>query len=1341
MKVNHIPSGPPANESESKAISHLINQIKSQPDDSEWILLTNLMFSVNPQQQSDELDIVVIGPPGVKLLEVKHWNTRWIEKNYDTVKREADRLTFKARKIGTTLRRSIPGLVHVEGAFLITGESLDDHKLRSLPVGGVSFHKLSEWKLAVNMNNPKTLDDVQVRCCSKILQPSAGVYLDGGLRRLGGIVNLELLTPKEERFHRVYKGIQAIRKDRVILHLYDLSASSDKNAEKKARREFDALHALQQYRWTPRILDSFQESPGFAGEMFFFSMVDPAAPTLEERKTDSSWNTKQRIEFAKNVILALSEMHGHQFEDGASPIIHRNLTPQTLLVRHDNTPIITGFHLMRIPSEYSISSAVSSSEWKSTAAPEIIESGLAAADQRSDIYSVCASLQTAFACRSDMDSLRCSELLTTGMTNNPQNRPLLYVLKTEMAGILGESMPTPVAPPARFWSEDLVIRFRDKDYRIVSRLGSGGVGSTFKVIEMDRTKEDLGAYVAKAVHTQEQGQDAIKAYSLVRSHLGRQAGLSAIYEVAKEWENNNFVALMTWIEGSSLSDYIGLFPLLAEDLQEDSAENLAIRWICQICESLETIHKVRLVHGDVSPRNIIVSNGGVVLTDYDFVTRIDDIVTKSATMMYCTPSSQEKIQVAPSDDIYALAASFFHVLFDKEPFWFNGNRIKENGLNWDGIEKNIYTRIAGFLDKATHPDRDQRYRSATEVIADLQVCRVAEDDRTQSETQSDQTADVLEENTSIVLGKQSIAWLQSLLQSYPGGRWGNSETRGLDTDFAAKTYVETGLERILLEEIQTGKARLVILCGNAGDGKTALLQYLAKQLDFGMHQSSERIIEDTIDKGIRVRMNLDGSASWKGKSSDDILDEFLKPFQKDRPSKKIVHLLAINDGRLLEWIEHAENLNDGNQTPLTRILSDFLMEEGFHSRDYIRFISLNQRSLVGGLTPDNTSIETRFLHHLIDQLYGGDEAETLWEPCKRCESQKKCNVYISLQVFAPKNIPSSVSNEVRNRARERLFESLQAVHLRGEVHITARELRAAMIFILFGLHSCEDYHNNIDSQPVPYWDLAFDSLAPGRQGDVLRELVRFDPSLEAHPQIDRYLQSKPGFEDKRSARRWPNLRLESARRRAYFEWTEPELLEIAGDKESLGLASGRHLRLFRDISLKTASSKHDLCLKVCRGISRLEDLPSQALDRLGIVSLRITPRTPTESVFWIEKPVDRFRLEPQLVRAMEGVEQLHRGASLIYRYRDNREEKLLMGADLFHLLLELNEGYQLGDVSSDDTFAHLSIFIQRLARENESELLAWNPMQDQTIFRVAAVIMQQANGPVQKLILTTNDKG
>ena len=76
-----------------------------------------------------------------------------------------------------------------------------------------------------------------------------------------------------------------------------------------------------------------------------------------------------------------------------------------------------------------------------------------------------------------------------------------------------------------------------------------------------------------------------------------------------------------------------------------------------------------------------------------------------------------------------------------------------------------------------------------------------------------------------------------------------------------------------------------------------------------------------------------------------------------------------------------------------------------------------------------------------------------------------------------------------------------------------------------------------------------------------------------------------------------------------------------------------------------------------------------------------------------------------------------------------------MGADLFHLLLELADGYQLGDVSTDDTFAHLSIFVQRLVREDERELLAWNPMQDETLYRVAATIDDGASGPKQRLVI------
>ena len=102
---------------------------------------------------------------------------------------------------------------------------------------------------------------------------------------------------------------------------------------------------------------------------------------------------------------------------------------------------------------------------------------------------------------------------------------------------------------------------------------------------------------------------------------------------------------------------------------------------------------------------------------------------------------------------------------------------------------------------------------------------------------------------------------------------------------------------------------------------------------------------------------------------------------------------------------------------------------------------------------------------------------------------------------------------------------------------------------------------------------------------------------------------------------------------------------------------------------------------------------------------------------------------------MKGLDRLHRQASLIYRYRDGREERLRLGAELFYLLLELSDGYQLGDVSTDDTFAHLSIFVQRLVREDDRTVFAWNPMRDDAIFEVSARIIESTDADVRQLMV------
>lgn len=1320
MKVTLISCGPVANESESLAFKHLETRLQSIAGEGEWILLTNLAFSVTHNLQSDEIDIVAIGPPGIRVIEVKHWSSQWIEQHRDLVAHEAERVTEKARKVGTTLRRVLPTLPRVEGCFLLTQDASKVKRLSGTAERGVALYSLSDWRAAVGADEPSTLTRQQVASLARTLEPKSSVALDGSLRRFAGYVNLQLTTSKDDRFHRVYKGIHSSRQDNVVLHLYDLSVREEANAEAKARREYETLQRLQLYHWAPRILDSFQDAPGYPGEMFFFTLVDPAAPSLQARDKDQSWNTASRISFAKAVLTALEELH---HASGSEPILHRNLTSQTILVRHDNSAILTGFDRAKIPADVTIASGSQPVQLSDgSLAPEILKTGWGSADQRSDVYAASACLRTLFLGRQEPAAARALSALEPGLREDPQARASLQTMKAALGEILGESVPQPPPPPARFWTEEQIIPFRDRRYQIVSRLGSGGIGTTFKVVEIDRhSDEELGTYVAKVGHHETEGHRVLHAYSLARPHISRHRGLSAIFEIATEWHENSFTALMTWIEGTPLRDFIEVFPLLAEEQQERCAEDLALRWLRVICDALSVLHLNGLVHGDVSPRNMIVSNTDLVLTDYDFVGKIGEPSFDPGTVLYCSPEAIEKRSRNSGDDIYALAASFFHVVFGREPFQYGGVVDKSAGLNWVALDRSQYPVLAPFLDKATAPDPARRFSSGAEALAFLgsasPIERAYEPPAAITPSREPESLS----NERFERRAQEVPWLKYLLQSYPGSPiWGNQETRGLDTTFAAETYVQTRLEQTLLRDIQQREARLVILCGNAGDGKTALLQHLARHLGFGTHSSSERLLVHTTADGLTIRMNLDGSAAWQGRSADDLMDEFFAPFQAGAPQEDVAHLLAVNDGRLLEWIDRVP------ETELTEHLLEALEGRSIEA-SHVRFINLNERSLVGNILLDQKIVDTEFLDRLLDQLYGGEHAAGQWARCTTCTAQDRCEVFRATRLFGSSNISYAAPQDVRQWARKRLFDALQAVHLRGETHVTMRELRAALSYILFGVHFCSDYHNGSPVEATPYWDRAFSPIALHRQGEVLREIARFDPALETHPRLDRHLIGSE------------KLPSPEARRKAYFEWPKQRLEEIAGASDALGLARGRNLQLFGRIPFLTNDENRELCARLCRGISLLEDLPVPALDRSDEVPLRIKQRTPTETTFWVEKRLDKFRLEAELLGGPE-LDRLHRKAVLRYLYSNDRAEVLELGAELFHLLLELSDGYQLGDVSTDDTFAHLSIFVQRLIREDERELFAWSPMRDDSIYRIATRLDGTGDSRCQRIVLAPVSK-
>ena len=68
MRVTLFHCGPAANESEQIAFKHLENRLQSTFGEDEWILLTNVAFSVTQRLQSDEIDIGVC-------LQLREWST------------------------------------------------------------------------------------------------------------------------------------------------------------------------------------------------------------------------------------------------------------------------------------------------------------------------------------------------------------------------------------------------------------------------------------------------------------------------------------------------------------------------------------------------------------------------------------------------------------------------------------------------------------------------------------------------------------------------------------------------------------------------------------------------------------------------------------------------------------------------------------------------------------------------------------------------------------------------------------------------------------------------------------------------------------------------------------------------------------------------------------------------------------------------------------------------------------------------------------------------------------------------------------------------------------------
>ena len=204
----------------------------------------------------------------------------------------------------------------------------------------------------------------------------------------------------------------------------------------------------------------------------------------------------------------------------------------------------------------------------------------------------------------------------------------------------------------------------DDRYALVNPLGGGGMAVVF--LAHDRV---LTRNVALKVLRQEYAQDDEFVERFRREAISAAAlshpNIVPVYDRG-ETEDGRYYIAMEYVSGGTLKERI--------DRDGPLAPRVAVLVASQVAEALGVAHDRGIIHRDVKPRNILVSESGdVKVADFGIaraasasaISRTEDML---GTARYMSPEQAMGEPVGPASDLYSLGVVFYEMLTGRVPF-------------------------------------------------------------------------------------------------------------------------------------------------------------------------------------------------------------------------------------------------------------------------------------------------------------------------------------------------------------------------------------------------------------------------------------------------------------------------------------------------------------------------------------------------------------------------------------------------------------------------------------------------------------------------------------------------
>jgi serine/threonine protein kinase/Tfp pilus assembly protein PilF len=278
--------------------------------------------------------------------------------------------------------------------------------------------------------------------------------------------------------------------------------------------------------------------------------------------------------------------------------------------------------------------------------------------------------------------------------------------------------------------QDLTTNTTLSHYRIVSKLGAGGMGEVY-LAEDTRLRRK----VALKVLPEEIARDAERLLRFEREAFAASAlnhpNILTIHEFAAV-DDKHFLA-SEFVRGETLRDRLNRERLTLADTLD-----IAV----QIASALQAAHEAGIIHRDIKPENLMLREDGYIkVLDFGLAKLVEQpgldeeaetrrqLRTQDGVVMgtvaYMSPEQARGQEVDGRSDVWSLGCVMYELLTRRQPFQGDtvtdvlANIIHQEPEALQRYRKDLPAELEGIVQNTLRKNRDERYVSAKALLTDV----------------------------------------------------------------------------------------------------------------------------------------------------------------------------------------------------------------------------------------------------------------------------------------------------------------------------------------------------------------------------------------------------------------------------------------------------------------------------------------------------------------------------------------------------------------------------------------------------------------------------------------------